>query len=61
LDPVQCTPENVRNAVLAALTDSTFRSNAERIQREISTLPGQDYAVNLLERLAAEKRPLYVG
>jgi UDP:flavonoid glycosyltransferase YjiC (YdhE family) len=61
LDAVKCTPEIVHDAVLAVLTDPTYRWSAERIQDEISALPGQAHAVSLLERLAAEKRPLRLG
>ena len=58
LDAVRATPESVREAVSAVLTDPTYRQAAERLRDEIATLPGPASAVPLLERLVAEKRPL---
>jgi UDP:flavonoid glycosyltransferase YjiC (YdhE family) len=52
------TPEAVREAVRAVLADPTYRRNAERVRDEIRSLPGPEHAVALLERLAAERRPL---
>jgi UDP:flavonoid glycosyltransferase YjiC (YdhE family) len=58
LDPRELTPETVREAVAAMLADPTYRRNAERLRDEIAALPGLEYALSLLERLAAEQRPL---
>jgi UDP:flavonoid glycosyltransferase YjiC (YdhE family) len=52
------TPDIVREAASDVLADPTYRLNAERIRDEIAVMPGPDHAVTLLERLAAEKRPL---
>ena len=58
LDAVTATPESVRDAVFSVLTGPGYQRNAERLRDEIATLPGPAHAVRLLERLAAEKRPL---
>ena len=42
----------------AVLADPTFRRNAERLRDEIAALPGMGHAIDLLERLAREWRPL---
>jgi UDP:flavonoid glycosyltransferase YjiC (YdhE family) len=45
--------------VLTVLADPSYRANAERVRDEIAALPGPEFAVALLERLAAEKQPIY--
>ena len=55
------TPEAIRAAVRAVLADPTYRQNAERIRDEMAALPGPEYAVGLLERLAREKQPILAG
>lgn len=59
LDAVRATPETVRVSVSTVLTDPTYRQAAERLRDEIAAMPGPEHAVCLLERLAAEKQPLY--
>jgi UDP:flavonoid glycosyltransferase YjiC (YdhE family) len=54
----ELTPELARVAVLDVLGDPSYRRNAERLRDEIATLPGPEYAVALLERLAVAKQPL---
>jgi UDP:flavonoid glycosyltransferase YjiC (YdhE family) len=54
----RATPQAVRDAVRAVLADPVYRWNAERLRDEIRALPGPDYVVALLERLAVERRPL---
>ncbi len=54
----QRTPEAIREAVRAVLDDPAYRANAEQVRDEITVLPGLEHAVELLERLAAEKQPL---
>ena len=51
-------PDHLAGTVLDVLGDPSYRRNAERLRDEIATLPGPEYAVALLERLAAEKQPL---
>jgi UDP:flavonoid glycosyltransferase YjiC (YdhE family) len=51
LDPVTATPEDVRDAVSAVLSDPVYRSAAERLRDEIAALPGPEHAVPLLEQL----------
>ena len=58
LDPDQLTPEHIREVVLDVLHTPTYRQNAERLRDEFDALPGVDYAVALLERLAREKTPI---
>lgn len=58
VDPEERTPEAIRAAVRAVLADPAYRRNAERLRDAMSALPGMDHAVNLLERLAADKQPL---
>ncbi len=56
--PADLTPESARDAVLGVLGDPTYRRNAERLRDEMAALPGPEYAVELLERLAVEQQPL---
>lgn len=56
--PADLTPETARQAVLAVLGDPAYRVAAERMRAEIEALPGPEYAVELLERLAAERQPI---
>jgi UDP:flavonoid glycosyltransferase YjiC (YdhE family) len=58
LDAVEARPETVREAVSSVLADPSYRRAAARLRDEIAALPEPEYAVMLLERLAAEKRPL---
>jgi UDP:flavonoid glycosyltransferase YjiC (YdhE family) len=57
LEPDQRTPDAIRDAVRAVLADPTYRRNAERVRDEMAALPGPEYAVELLERLARGKQP----
>ncbi len=52
------TPESIRQAVRDVLGDSDYRARAERLGEEMAALPGPEHGVALLERLAAEKRPI---
>ena len=58
LGPAERTPEAIRAAVRAVLADPTYGINAERVRDAMAALPGPEYAVALLERLAVEQRPL---
>jgi hypothetical protein len=40
------------------LATPTYRASAERVRNDTAAMPGAEYAVELLERLAAEKQPL---
>jgi UDP:flavonoid glycosyltransferase YjiC (YdhE family) len=55
LDAVEATPTMIGEAVASVLRDASYRAAAERLRDEIAALPGADYAVRLLERLAGEK------
>jgi len=52
------TPERARDAVSGVLNEPSYRRNAERLRDEMAALPGPEYAVQLLEQLAVEKRPM---
>jgi UDP:flavonoid glycosyltransferase YjiC (YdhE family) len=55
LDPIEATSGDVRESVVAVLTETTYRLEAERIRAEIAALPGPEYAAELLERLEPGK------
>ena len=59
LDPARLTPEAVREAVRAVLTQGDYRRHARRLQAEIAALPAFAQGVRLLERLARTKTPLH--
>lgn len=61
LDVMAITPELARVAVAEVLADPSYRRQAERIRDEVAALPGPAYAVTLLERLSAERRPIARG
>lgn len=61
IEPADLTPTAVRAAVRAVLADASYRANAGRVRDEIAALPGLEHAVALLERLAAERRPILAG
>jgi UDP:flavonoid glycosyltransferase YjiC (YdhE family) len=58
IEPECRTPEAIREAVREMLGNAAYRQNAEALRDEIEALPGIDYAVSLLKRLASEKAPL---
>ena len=59
--PDEVTPEAVRRDVDALLHDPALRAAAGRVQRELAQMPGAERGVELLERLATERRPLVRG
>jgi len=58
LDPIAATSEGVREAVSAVLAEPSYQQAARKIQRESAALPGPSHAAWLIQRLAAERRPL---
>jgi UDP:flavonoid glycosyltransferase YjiC (YdhE family) len=56
--PDRRTPEAIREAAQKVLQDPSYRRNAQKVRAEMEALPGLDYAVELLERLARERSPL---
>lgn len=50
----QLSAESVREAVQALLDDNRYRDNAVRLCTEMASLPGLDYGIELLEKLASE-------
>jgi len=52
------TPEAIRAAVRAVLTEPTYRERAAQLREAMATLPGPEHAITLLERLVVEQRPL---
>jgi UDP:flavonoid glycosyltransferase YjiC (YdhE family) len=53
LNPVITTPEDVRLAALAVLTDATYKQSVMKLKAEIAALPDPQYGVQLLEQLRA--------
>jgi len=58
LDPMTATPQVVRTAASAVLTDPAYRRAAGGLAAQLAAAPPPEYAVGLLERLATERRPL---
>jgi UDP:flavonoid glycosyltransferase YjiC (YdhE family) len=56
--PDERTPEAIRAAVREVLVNPAYRQNAERVRDEMASLPGPEYAVELLARLARDKQPI---
>jgi MGT family glycosyltransferase len=56
--PDERTPEVIRDTVRAVLADPAYRPNAIRVRDEMAALPGRQFAVELLERLARDKKPI---
>ena len=54
----QRTSEAIRAAVREGLAVPTYRQSAERVRDAMAALPGPEYAAELLERLATEKRAI---
>jgi UDP:flavonoid glycosyltransferase YjiC (YdhE family) len=52
------TAESIRAAVRKVLTDSRYRTNAERMQAAMHARPPPSEIVSLLEELARERRPV---
>jgi UDP:flavonoid glycosyltransferase YjiC (YdhE family) len=55
----QLTPTTIRAAVDKVLTNPIYRQTAARLQSEMHALPDQSYAVELIERVAAMRSPIY--
>jgi UDP:flavonoid glycosyltransferase YjiC (YdhE family) len=58
LDAVHTSPHEVRDTVASVLADPSYTHAAARMQAEAAGLPDAASAVTLLERLAAQRRPL---
>ncbi len=58
VQPDERTTQAIHAAAREVLGQATYRENARRICNEIQTLPGPEYGVALLKRLAEEKAPL---
>ena len=58
LDQGQLTPDRIREAALDVLHSPSYRRAAGRLRDEIERLPGLEFAVELLERLGSERRPI---
>jgi L-desosaminyltransferase/glycosyltransferase DesVII/desosaminyltransferase OleGI len=56
--PAEVSPDAVRGHVRALLDDPQLRDGARRVQQELAAMPGPERGVELLEQLAAERRPL---
>ena len=58
IGPGNRTAGAIREAARRVLGEPSYRARAERVRDAMAALPGPEYAVELLERLAREKRPL---
>jgi MGT family glycosyltransferase len=54
----QLTPASIRAAVEEVLGTPVYRQTAERLQAEMHGLPDLKYAVELVEKVAAERQPV---
>lgn len=61
VDPTEVTPESVREAVRTVLAEPSYSVHAQRLREEMAALPGPEYAVALLERLARERQPIFAA
>lgn len=55
---VRMLPDLLALAIRAVLADPPYRTSAQKVRDEKAAMPGPEYAVRLLERLAVEKQPL---
>lgn len=60
VEPATLTPATAREVIRHVLADPSYRRSAERIRAQIDALPGVERAVELLERLARERKPVCV-
>jgi MGT family glycosyltransferase len=58
LDQDRLTPDHIREVVVDVLQTPSYRQCAERLRDEFNALPGPEFAVELLERLARDKSPI---
>jgi UDP:flavonoid glycosyltransferase YjiC (YdhE family) len=58
IGPGERTVEAIEAATRNVLEDPSYRENAHQVRDEIAALPGPEYAVELLERLARERAPI---
>jgi len=58
IEPGERSAEAIRAAVRAVMDNPSYWQKAEHVRDEMAALPGPEYAVELLEQLAVEKRPL---
>ena len=54
----EITGEQARFRVAAMLADPAYRRAARRIRNDITALPGVDYALTLIERVATDRQPI---
>ncbi len=54
----QLTPASICEVVEEVLGNPKYRENVERLQGEMHALPGIEYGVELVEQVAAERRPI---
>jgi UDP:flavonoid glycosyltransferase YjiC (YdhE family) len=54
----ELTPMSIQVAVMETLNNPLYRQNLSRLRSEMYSLPDQQHAVELIERLVAEKTPI---
>ena len=59
LDHETLEPKDVRQAVRTILSDPLYRGNAQRLRDEMLAMPPVEVGIELLERLAETKQPVY--
>jgi UDP:flavonoid glycosyltransferase YjiC (YdhE family) len=58
VEPGQLSPELIRDVAIDVLRTPSYRQHAEQLRDEFDRLPGPEFAVELLERLARDKIPI---
>ncbi len=58
IGPDDRTAGTIREVARRVLREPSYRGEAERVRDAMAALPGPEYAVELLGRLAKEKQPL---
>jgi len=61
IEPGERSAEAIRAAVRVVMNNPSYRQKAEQTRAEMAALPGPECAVELLEHLAKEKQPLFMG
>jgi MGT family glycosyltransferase len=58
LDAEDLHTEDVRSSLYKLLEETSYRQMSQRLQQEIMTMPGLEYATELLTQLARERQPI---
>ena len=58
VDPRRISPEVIRMAVNRAFENNTYRQSALKLAGRLKSMPGADFAAELLERLGWDRKPI---